>query len=75
MTIDYTNISEYNSFPVEKELNESAYFKWLEAGCPEGRDIEFWCAAEREMFGYTGGEMDEYRYDESELYYEQEVDP
>lgn len=91
MTIDYTQIEPHNSFPVEKELNESAYFKWLEAGCPEGRDIEFWCAAERDMFGYTANEMDEaYRDAEKDnvfnsyqfttfwdnvVKYEQEIDP
>jgi len=41
---------------VQQELQELAYFKWLNAGKPEGRDIEFWCDAEREMFGMTADE-------------------
>jgi len=29
-------------------IAERAYFKWLAHGKPEGRDLEFWRAAERE---------------------------
>ncbi len=35
----------------EKEINEikdKAYFKWVEAGRPDGRDQEFWDVAEKE---------------------------
>lgn len=62
MVIDYSKIKIENSFSYEntnKELHEIAYFLWERAGKPEGRDLEFWCDAEREMFGYTCGEMDE----------------
>jgi hypothetical protein len=30
-------------------IAESAYYKWLDAGRPQGRDVEFWVAAEREV--------------------------
>jgi hypothetical protein len=29
----------------------TAYYKWLAAGRPQGRDLEFWVAAEREVAG------------------------
>ncbi len=41
---------------IKNELREMAYFMWLNAGKPHGRDLEFWCDAEREMFGYTTDE-------------------
>jgi hypothetical protein len=28
---------------------ERAYSLWEQAGCPDGRDVEFWLAAERQM--------------------------
>lgn len=40
---------QHNSFHIEKELHEMAYFNWLNAGCPINRDIEFWTKAEREI--------------------------
>ena len=49
---------------VQQDLQELAYFRWLHAGKPEGRDIEFWCAAEREMFGMTSNEY----WDEMDTY-------
>jgi hypothetical protein len=30
-------------------IHELAYYKWEEAGCPEGDGQEFWYAAEREL--------------------------
>lgn len=35
----------------EKRVLERAYHLWEEAGCPEGRDQEFWRQAEREIDG------------------------
>lgn len=58
MGIDYTKFTEdRSSCDIKGELERTAYFNWLNAGCPEGRHVEFWCEAEREMFGYT---VDEY---------------
>lgn len=34
-------------------VEQRAYFKWLDAGRPAGRDIEFWRAAEIEWMGTT----------------------
>jgi hypothetical protein len=30
-------------------LRERAHGIWIERGCPEGHDVEFWLAAEREL--------------------------
>jgi hypothetical protein len=30
-------------------IEEAAYYKWLVAGQPRGRDLEFWVTAEREV--------------------------
>lgn len=30
----------------ERRIRERAYFLWLEAGCPDGRSIEFWTQAQ-----------------------------
>lgn len=30
----------------ERRVSERAYFLWCEAGCPEGRAVEFWELAE-----------------------------
>jgi hypothetical protein len=32
-----------------QSVQERAYFKWLDAGCPESDGVEFWVAAEREI--------------------------
>lgn len=40
------------SEPVEKDIQHAAYFLWEKAGCPEGRDQEFWFAA-RERLRHT----------------------
>ena len=31
----------------EKLVRETAYRKWKDAGKPQGRDLEFWLAAEK----------------------------
>ena len=31
--------------PTEAEIAETAYFLWMEAGCPDGKDAEHWQAA------------------------------
>jgi hypothetical protein len=37
--------------PAEKDINVRAYLLWEKAGCPEGRDKEFYCQAEQELMG------------------------
>jgi hypothetical protein len=39
----------YKDSLTEQNIRERAYFKWLEAGCPDGNDNEFWLSAEREL--------------------------
>jgi hypothetical protein len=34
--------------PIE-EVERRAYVLWVEAGCPQGRDVELWLAAETEL--------------------------
>jgi hypothetical protein len=36
---------------LKKMISECAYYKWLKAGKPKGRDWEFWLTAEQELFG------------------------
>lgn len=35
--------------PVRERIEELAYRKWIDDGCPSGRDTEYWLAAEREI--------------------------
>jgi hypothetical protein len=34
-------------------VHELAYFKWLNAGRPDGRELEFWLEAEREWIQHN----------------------
>jgi hypothetical protein len=35
----------------DEQIRTAAYYKWLEAGKPDGRHLDFWCAAEQEFAG------------------------
>lgn len=35
--------------PVQERIEERAYRKWLDAGCPGGQDVQFWLEAEQEV--------------------------
>ena len=35
-----------------QQIEQLAYFKWQQAGCPEGADVEYWLEAEREWIQY-----------------------
>jgi hypothetical protein len=37
----------------ERLVRERAYFLWEDAGCPDGRDVEFWLAAEKQFLAWT----------------------
>lgn len=37
----------------EDQIRNLAYYKWLDAGQPNGRDIEFWTEAEKEYLGFS----------------------
>lgn len=39
-----------------QEIRLEAYYKWERAGRPQGRDLEFWLAAEKEFFTGEGNE-------------------
>jgi hypothetical protein len=32
----------------ENRIRELAYYKWLDAGCPDDQDMDFWLQAEME---------------------------
>lgn len=34
---------------MENAIRDLAYLKWESAGCPDGRDVEFWLSAEKEV--------------------------
>lgn len=35
--------------PTEEQIRERAYYLWEIAGCPKGRDQEFWFMAKEEL--------------------------
>lgn len=35
----------------DDQIRVAAYYKWLAAGSPAGRHLDFWCAAEQEFAG------------------------
>lgn len=49
-------VIEECAWDVAAMVREAAYFNWLNAGKPEGRDDEFWYAAERQEIGGTAEE-------------------
>lgn len=55
--VDVWSCSEDTS--TEEMIREAAYYNWLNAGQPTGRDQEFWNEAERQIVGFTVGEMEE----------------
>lgn len=56
--IGLTEITTTDSHDIIKKLRVAAYFNWINAGRPDGRAVEFWCQAERDMFGWTMGEFE-----------------
>lgn len=39
---------------VTEEVRKHAYYKWEDAGCPNGRSEEFWAEAEQEIYAVLG---------------------
>ena len=37
--------------PSQKELEEAAYYRWLNRGCPSGDDLADWVEAEKSLGG------------------------
>lgn len=37
----------------KRQVQEIAYFKWQESGCPEEESLKFWEEAEREWIEYN----------------------
>jgi DUF2934 family protein len=42
------------SNPTDAEIQHAAYLLWLEAGRPEGRDLEHWLAAKELLCHHHG---------------------
>jgi hypothetical protein len=42
-----------------KAIQERAYFRWLEAGCPEDQAVQHWLQAEAELGGRPEADDDE----------------
>ena len=40
-----------------KSVAEAAYFLWEKAERPEGKDLDFWLEGERQIMGFTAGEI------------------
>lgn len=38
-----------NANNASNDIATAAYYQWVNAGCPTGRDQEFWLKAEREL--------------------------
>jgi hypothetical protein len=47
------SFTEYRT-PTYEQISRHAYELWEQAGCPEGRDLEHWLAAERALQFPTG---------------------
>lgn len=45
-----SNISNAIKLLIYESIKKSAYYKWLEAGCPNGKDIDFWLEAEKNYY-------------------------
>lgn len=67
----------------ERWIPEAAYFNWINAGQPSGRDEEFWYEAERQIVGFTAEEYadmvysfqwEEYQRDEDRRQWERYED-
>lgn len=43
-----------NHEPTEAEIQKTAYYLWLESGCPDGRELEQWLAAKELLKHHHG---------------------
>jgi hypothetical protein len=51
-TLESLEIAQEKIPICKDDIRKMAYFKWLAAGCPEGKDAEFWRAAEHEWIEF-----------------------
>lgn len=48
VTLETLEIAPQDLPAVREEIQRMAYFKWIQAGRPEGEPLEFWKQAERD---------------------------
>lgn len=46
--IEYINLS-FTVVDCQQPIRDAAYYLWLNSGCPEGKDLEFWYQAEKDI--------------------------
>ena len=51
-TLESLEISAEKSQVCKDDVGKMAYFKCLAAGCPQGKDAEFWLDAEQEWIEF-----------------------
>ena len=51
-SLDQLLLSDTDLECARKQVQEMAYFKWLDCGCPENRACDFWNEAELEWIEY-----------------------
>jgi hypothetical protein len=48
VTLETLELTPAELESIREAMRKMAYFNWLNAGCPDGRDLDFWLSAERE---------------------------
>jgi hypothetical protein len=54
-----SNFVEVGAVP-QKNVEEAAYYRWLNAGKPIGDDWKFWFETEKDVFGLTQGDLQKF---------------
>jgi hypothetical protein len=52
VTLESLQLDEAQLQACKEAVRKLAYFKWLEAGCPQHSELEFWVQAERDWIAH-----------------------